>query len=404
MSSKPRVNIKALIFWLVIGFAIGWFGSNLVQDKIPSDGSDSSLSADLDMELFWDVWGTVENDYYDLAEIDEETQVYGAISGLVEALDDPYSVFMDPEDTEEFQIGLNGELEGIGAELTIRDGKLVIVSPIKDSPAEEAGILPGDQIYLVDGEPTSEMTIWEAIMNIRGEPGTEVILTIIREGVDEAFEVPITRDQIHIDSVELTFDETEDGDNIAHLAIYQFGEDTYTEFQEAMREILLSETDGIVLDLRLNGGGYLDVSIQILSEFFDEEVTAVIVKRRNGDNDVMYTSGSGQLADYPVVVLIDEGSASASEIVAGALQDYERAEVMGEQSFGKGSVQELTNLSGGASLRLTIAKWFTPNDRTIDEVGITPDVEIEMEFDAVDTEDDIQYESAVEYLDDISNL
>ena len=401
MTKKPKIALQALIFWLLIGLLAGWFLSSAFHND-PTDQEVSTLNpADVDMDLFWDVWEVVEEDYIDFEEISEEEQVYGAISGMINSLEDAYSVFMDPEETEEFHVGLDGELEGIGAELTIRDGRLTIVSPLKNTPAEEAGVLPGDHIYLVDGEPTSEMTIWEAIMNIRGEPGTEVVLTMIREGVDEPFEIPITRAKIDVPSVELTYEESADGDNIAHLAIYQFGDDTDKEFSTAVRQILLQEIDGIILDMRLNGGGYLDVSIEVLSEFFEDEVKGVIVKYRNGLNTIMYTEGDGQLTEVPLVVLIDEGSASASEIVAGALQDFDRAIVMGEQSFGKGSVQELTNLSGGSSLRLTIAKWYTPDDRSIDEVGITPDVEIEMEFADLDTENDIQYQAAFDYLDNL---
>jgi carboxyl-terminal processing protease len=399
MDKKPKIALQALIFWLVVGLLTGWYLSSVFHKDSTDEEARIINPADVDMDLFWDVWEVVQNDYIDAAEVDEEVQIYGAISGMINALGDAYSVFMDPEETEEFHVGLDGELEGIGAELTVRDGKLTIVSPLKNTPAEEAGVMPGDHIYLVDGEPTSEMTIWDAIMNIRGEPGTEVVLTMIRENVEEPFEIAIVREKIIVPSVEITFEETQDGDTIAHLAIYQFGEDTYSEFAVAVREILLEEADGIILDMRLNGGGYLDVSIEVLSEFFEDEVQAVIVKYRNGLNTIMYTEGNGQLSEIPTVVLIDEGSASASEIVAGALQDYDRAVLMGEQSFGKGSVQELTNLSGGSSLRLTIAKWYTPEDRSINEVGITPDVEIEMEFDALDTEDDIQYNTAFDYLD-----
>ncbi len=401
MSNKPGITIKALIFWLVIGLVIGWSLNAVFDNSSTNNETNIANPENVDMDLFWDVWELIQEDYIDIGEIAEEDQVYGAISGLVDSLEDPYSIFMDPEETEEFHVSLDGELEGIGAELTVRDGKLVIVSPLKDTPAEEAGILPGDHIYLVDGEPTSEMTIWDAIMKIRGEPNTEVVLTIIRDGIDDPFEVPIIRQTIHVPSVELSFEETEDGDNIAHLALYQFADDTYSEFSAAVREILLQEVDGMILDMRLNGGGYLDVSVEVLSEFFEDEVKAVVVKRRSGDNDIIYTEGKGQLTEVPIVVLIDEGSASASEIVAGAMQDYDRAIVMGEQSFGKGSVQELSNLSGGSSMRLTIAKWYTPDDRSIDDVGITPDTEIEMETTAMDTEDDIQFQAAFDYLDNL---
>lgn len=395
---------KALLF-ILIGGLVGWqANASFDGDSAAKEVDNEEIVGEMDMQLFWDVWDKVEDNYVDIEHVDEQAQVYGAISGLVEALDDPYSVFMNPEETMQFQSSLDGELQGIGAELTVEEGKLIIVSPLKESPAEQVGLLPGDHIYMVsDAEAedgwvaTSELTLWEAIMKIRGEPGTDVSLRILREGSDEPIEFTITRQQIEVPSVELTFEERE-GMNLAHLAIYQFGDDTFTEFEEAVREVVLADADGMVLDLRLNGGGYLDVSVEILSEFLADVETGVIVKRRGTEDQIIKTTGSGQLKDLPLVVLIDEGSASASEILAGALQDYKRATLMGEQSFGKGSVQELNDLSDGSSLRLTIAKWYTPNDRSIDDTGITPDISVPMEATEIDTENDVQLDAALDYL------
>ncbi len=398
MKENPPVNTKALFFWLVLGVLIGWQGtvfySHEADGKTPEE---SAEERDADLGLFWDVWDTVNKDYIDEEKIDEEQQVYGAISGLVDSLDDPYSVYMNPEETEAFQSSISGELEGIGAELTLENDLLTVVSPLKDSPAEEAGLLPGDYIFEVDGAPTSDMTLFEAIMHIRGEEGTEVVLTVLREGEDEALTLTITRQKITVPSVTLTFDEST-GKTLAHLELAQFGDDTLNEFDAAVREILLHDVDGIILDLRLNGGGYLDASIEILGEFFEDKVKGVIVKHRNADNESLYTQGDGRLAEVPLVVLIDEGSASASEILAGALQDHERALLIGEQSFGKGSVQEWNALKDGSSLKLTIAKWYTPEDRTISDVGITPDVVVDMETAAIETENDTQYKAALDYL------
>ena len=366
----------------------------LGEELTPADPSDEARA---DLGLFWGVWDIVEGSYVDITNVDEQAQIYGAISGMVNALDDPYSVFMTPDESEEFLSSLDGELEGIGAELTVKEGRLIIVSPLKGSPAEAAGLLPGDHIYLVGEEPTGEMTLWEAIMLIRGEPGTDVTLTILREGVEEPIMLTITRQKIDVPSVELIYEEYE-GQNFAHLAIYQFGDDTYNEFEASVRDILLNGPDGLVLDLRMNGGGYLDVSIEMLSEFFDDKRTGVIVKRLNRDDELMETSGNGQLADIPMVVLIDGGSASASEIVAGALQDYDRAVVMGEQSFGKGSVQELKDLMDGSSLRLTIAKWFTPLEQSIDHTGITPDIVVDIDPATADPEVDVQLDAALDTL------
>ncbi|QQR54505.1 S41 family peptidase [Candidatus Peregrinibacteria bacterium] len=347
------------------------------------------------MDLFWNVDELIDESYVDVEKIDNHAQLYGAISGLVESLGDPYSVFMSPEETETFNKSLSGELEGIGAELTENEaGELMILAPLKNSPAEKAGILPGDYIYMVNGQLTTGMSLFEAIMNIRGEPGTEVQLTLLREGMDEAIEVSITRQAIIVPSVELSTLE-EEGKSIAHLTINQFGTDTYNEFEEAVRQITLDNPDGLILDLRMNGGGYLDAAVQITSEFFEDEKTAVIVKYRDRDNQVIKTTGDGQLTTIPMVVLIDGYSASASEILAGTLQDYERATLIGEQSFGKGSVQELDELSDGSTLLLTVAKWYTPLDRSIDETGITPDIEVKNE---AQNPSDLQLDAALNYL------
>ncbi len=397
---QKQGNITRGISFLLIGVLVGWQGHTLQLKRTenPETPAVEETSGDLDLSRFWEVNALINKSFVDETKIDTQQQLYGAISGLVDSLEDPYSVFMNPDETEQFNSSLNGELQGIGAELTVEEGVLTVLSPLKDSPAQEAGILPGDIIYLVDEQPTSEMTLFEAIMAIRGEQGTQVHLTLLRKEVDEPIEVTITRQEISVDSVELTMIE-QDGKNLAHLAIFQFGDDTYNEFEEAVRQISLSDPDGLVLDLRMNGGGYLDAAVQIISEFFSDEKTAVIVKYRDRDNQVIKTTGNGQLIDIPVVVLIDEGSASSSEILAGALQDYGRATLRGEQSFGKGSVQELDELSDGSTLRLTVAKWFTPLDHSIDHTGITPNVEVTNEGTVpVDPATDVQLQAALDYL------
>ena len=389
---------KALAF-LLIGAVIGWqanfifLGESTTSQEVTSG---ETVTGDLDLNLFWSVRDLIQESYVDLEAVDVQAQTYGAIKGLVDSLGDPYSVFMSPEETEQFNSSLNGELEGIGAELTVEEGRLVIVTPMKDSPAETMGILPGDEIYLIDGELASEYTLWEAIMKIRGPEGTQVTLTLLREGEDEPLEKTITRQEINIPSMELEYTEIE-GQTIAHLSLYTFGDDTYTEFKQATQQLVLDDPDALILDLRMNGGGYLDISVEVLSEFFEESQTAVIVKYRDRENEVIKTLGDGQLTDIPMVVLIDEGSASASEIVAGALQDYERAKLIGVQSFGKGSVQELDELSDGSTLRMTVAKWYTPLDRSISEVGITPDIVVS-DDESTDPEIDIQLDAAIDYL------
>ena len=396
-------STRAIAF-LLLGGLIGWQANGVIETRLensenPENPGSEEADGDLDLGLFWDVNALIQTSFVDDTQLVSEDQLYGAISGLVESLDDPYSVFMSPDETEQFNSSLNGELEGIGAELTEDEaGNLMILSPLKDSPAQAAGLLPGDYIYMVDEQLTSEMTMWDAILAIRGEEGTTVHLSLVREGVDEPIEVDIVRQAIHVPSVELTTLE-KNGESFAHLAISQFGDDTYNEFEEAVRQIILDSPDGLILDLRMNGGGYLKAAVQITSEFTDEVKTAVIVKYRDRANEVIKTSGDGQLTSIPLVVLIDETSASASEILAGALQDYGRAHIMGEQSYGKGSVQELDDLSDGSTLRLTVAKWFTPLDHTIDHTGITPDTVVANEgLVPTDPAADIQLQAALDYL------
>ncbi|MBN1494957.1 S41 family peptidase [Candidatus Peregrinibacteria bacterium] len=352
-----------------------------------------------DLSLYWDVWEELETRYVNGSDVlDTQKFIYGSIKGLTASLGDPYTVFMTPEETKEFEENLNSQLQGIGTELTVEDGLLIVLSPLKDSPAEKAGLKPGDIIFEIDGNPTTEMTLFEAIMNIRGEKGTQVTLTIIRKELAEPLYVTITRDDINIESV--TFERLEG--NIAYISINQFSDDTAEEFEKAVNDILLSTPKGIILDLRYNGGGYLDIAVDIVSEFIEGKKSAVEIKTRiEKDNEVFTTSGNARIQKIPLIVLVNYGSASASEIVAGAIQDLKRGLVMGEQTYGKGSVQEVEFLRDGSSLRLTIAKWLTPSGRDIDEVGITPDRIIEQKEEDYENGIDTQLEEARSYLENL---
>jgi len=301
---------------------------------------------------------------------------------------------MTPEESESFSASLEGTLEGIGAELTVEGHNLVVVSPLRDSPAEKAGLLPGDIIFLIEGELASEMTLFDAIMSIRGEKGTIVNLTIVRNGLDNSFDVSIVRAKIDIESV--TVEELEG--NITYISVNQFNEKTNERFGKAISEMILDEPNGIIVDLRYNGGGYLDIAIELLSYLLPSETEAVIVKQRGVEDDMMLTNGKPKILNVPLVVLINKGSASASEIVAGAIQDHERGVVMGTQSFGKGSVQEVDSFADGSSIRMTIAKWYTPDDRSIDKVGLVPDIVVEISDEDIENEFDSQKEAAREYL------
>ncbi len=384
------------IIFAAIFFAFGWQASDngWLTFNDPIDEDQLVLADSVDLSLFWLIWDEVANKYVNEEMVDENAMVYGAIGGMMDALDDPYTVFMNPDESEQFAASLDGTLEGIGAELTVEDDGLTIVSPLRDSPAEKAGLLPGDIIYKVDGNLTNEMTLFDAIMNIRGEKETLVTLTIIRDGVGDPFDVSIVRDSIDLESVS---SEVLDGD-IKYISVNQFSDDTIEEFNREISELILDEPEGLIIDLRYNGGGYLDIAVDMLSFVLPSESEAVMLKERSSEDDVLYTNGNAKLLNVPLVVLVNEGSASASEIVAGAIQDHERGVVMGTQTFGKGTVQEVESFSDGSSIRITIAKWFTPDGRSINKQGITPDIIVELTDADLENAYDRQLEEAARYL------
>lgn len=401
---EERRSHHYFIYFLVavVSFVLGWQatsfgylgGASVEVDRDDLVVEDDTAEDEVDLGLYWTVWDKLDDYYFDEEVLVDDDMIYGSIKGMVNSLEDPYTVFMTPQESEEFNASLEGTLEGIGAELTVEGHNLVVVTPLRDSPAEKAGLLPGDIIFLIEDELASEMTLFDAIMSIRGEKGTTVTLTIVREGLGDSFEVSIVRDTIDIESV--TVEELE-GD-IVYLSVNQFNDKTNEEFGEAVSEMILDEPAGVIVDLRYNGGGYLDIAIELLSYLLPSDTEAVVVKQRGKEDDVMLTDGNPKILNVPLVVLINDGSASASEIVAGAIQDHERGIVMGTQSFGKGSVQEVDSFVDGSSIRLTIAKWYTPDGRSIDEVGLVPDIVVEISDEDIENEFDSQKEEAREYL------
>lgn len=413
MPQKSTSMLKALTIILLpfITFVLGWntainnpkYKAELKKIINENEEQESLLSkltnkkdykvTKFDLTVVDEVYELIKRDYvYEDALKDPEVS-YGLARGLISSLEDPYSEFMTPQENKNFQDSLGGVLEGIGAELTMREGLLTVVSPIKNSPASKAGLMPEDIILEINGETTEGVSLEKAVSKIRGKKGTDVTLTIFRRNAEE-IKLTITRDTIKIDSVTWEMKEGK----IAYISLNQFGENTTKEFLNIINEILLEEANGLILDLRFNGGGFLDGAVDIVSAFIaDGEV--VTIKKRNGvGKETLSVSGDVKLEKIPLVVLINKGSASASEIVAGAVQDYERGIVVGEQSFGKGTVQEVMPLKDGSSVRITIAKWFTPNGINISETGIKPDQEVEMTIDDYLEERDPQLDAAVEYL------
>lgn len=398
-------NIRLILFLIlpILGFLLGWSLSQKTSDNqkttpvtvkvetgvntIEQDLIDelkpeiklirrNDKARDVDLSLFWETWNLLEENYLHKDKFQVGSQIYGAAKGLVDSLEDPYTIFMTPEETEKFEESISGEFEGIGAEIGVRKGNLVIVTPIKGSPAELAGIKSGDVIFKIDGETTHGMSIEEAVTNIRGPKGEKVVLTVLREEEKNPIDITIVRDNIVLKNLEWRMQE-----DVAVLTVSQFGTELVREFRDAMSEILLQKPRGIVIDLRNNGGGLLDACVKIASEFLDEQVIVRTKGRKFGDSGNIMSGRDGAFLDTPVIVLVNKGSASASEIFAGAIQDHHRGLILGEKTFGKGSVQNVIPLSDGSSLKVTIAEWLTPDGKSIHEEGIEPDEVIETDSD-----------------------
>ncbi len=395
-----RKYISVPIWIIVLGlvFSLGFFVGEHSQPSIEKvDGlsnKEAGQSIGVDFSLFWDAWRVIEKKYVDRDELDRQGMVYGAISGLLHSLDDPYSVFMEPEDSKKFMDDIKGSFEGIGAEIGIRKGILTVITPLEGNPAQRAGLKAGDKILKVDETLTGDLTIDQAVTLIRGEKGTEVALLIIRDDWDEAKEIRIIRDTIQIPIITWELKE----ENIAYIQFYHFTENSAWQFRKTVEEILQSNPKGIVLDLRNNPGGYLEVAIDIASWFLPKRELVVAEDYGDGDRNEHKSRGYKLLEDMPTVVLINQGSASASEILAGALRDIKGIQIVGQKSFGKGSVQQLEKLRGGSSIKITVAKWMTPSGISIADEGITPDIEVEMTEENIEELYDPQLEKALELL------
>lgn len=354
----------------------------------------------LDFSYLDSVLIELEKNFVDPGKIDQNKLIYGAAKGMVEASGDPYTIFFDPEETESFNDDISGSFEGVGLQIETKDDKLVVVAPLKDTPASRAGILAADEITSVDGTSTIGMSASEAVVLIKGEKGTEVTLGIFRQGWTEPKDFKIVRDTIKVPTIELEYKEV-NGKKIAHLTIVQFSENVYDDFQKEARNILKSGAGGIILDLRNNPGGFLDRTQYIASWFLDEKSVVFQEKTRNGqgyETRSEYANGPASLASIPVVVLINGGSASASEILTAALRDNRNVDIIGETSFGKGSVQRVFDLPDHSSVKITIAKWLTPKGETIDGQGIEPTIEVKMTEEDYSQDKDPQMDKALEVI------
>lgn len=382
-----NLTLFFLIIVILAVFGLGfYFGKSQCEICPPEQ---------VDFSLFWQAWNVIQEKFPDRGELNVQKMIHGAISGMVESLGDPYTVFLTPKDTKIFIEDVKGAFEGVGMEIGIRKNQLQVVAPLEGTPAQKAGLRAGDKIMKIDGKAALDITIDEAVNLIRGPKGTEVILSIFRDEWGETREIKIVRGVIEIPSLKL---EMKEG-NIAHLKLYHFTEKAKIDFRETAIKILESPAEKIILDLRNNPGGYLEIAKDIAGWFLEKGRVVVIEDfGENREQRVYKSAGPSRLLEYPIVILINQGSASGSEILAGALRDNRGIKLIGEESFGKGSVQELAKLKGGASLKITIANWLTPNEELITDKGLEPDIIVEMTEEDFEQGRDPQLDKAIEII------
>ena len=429
----PFSSIRKYVLILALGILAGGVGYNLGERKagisispdrkrIVINRQEPATADAVDFSLFWDVWQRMFRYYIDASGLDTQKMVWGAISGMVSSAGDPYTVFLPPKENKDVKEDLAGEFEGIGAQLGMKDNRIIVISPLKGTPAQRAGIRPGDYILKVDAVDTVGWTVPQAVTKIRGVRGTTVTLTILHENSQKPQEMAITRDTILVPSVDhwvkkagqieeiagLESSKTLDQNrSVAYLRLSRFGDHSNEDWDQAVADILRSQRTngalaGLVLDLRNNPGGYLNGSVFIAGEFIK---SGVIVSQKNSDGTKLDypVDRKGALLDIPLVLLINKGSASAAEIVAGAVRDYKRGKLVGETTFGKGSVQTPQELPGGAGLHITTGKWLLPGGDSIATVGVAPDVKVTLD-DAATASTDAQLAKAVELLLEVGTI
>ncbi|MBT4849876.1 S41 family peptidase [Candidatus Parcubacteria bacterium] len=403
---EKLAKFYALVMLLTAAFIFGLTMATFSDENPPQSSADVIKQTtnelvelfgnndEIDIDLFEQVWDIIHDDFYDKSEIDDRALFYGALTGMVDALGDPHSIFLNPELTDDFTQGLEGTFFGIGAEIGRKNDQLVVVAPLADTPAERAGLKPGDWILFIDDIDTTNMSTGEAVYHIRGELGTPVVLTILSPDSVETKEITIVRQKIDVPSVTYRLE-----DEIAIIEITHFNSDTTDRFTNVAQEVVADNPKGIILDLRNNPGGFLTTSVDITSSWLDEKEPVVRETYSDKRKDKVYKAiNTVSLAHFKTIVLVNEGSASASEILAGALQDYEEATIVGEVTFGKGSVQQLLPLDDDSSIKITVAKWLTPKGRTIEGEGVTPDIEIELTYEDYNNDVDPQMERAKELI------
>jgi carboxyl-terminal processing protease len=404
---------KAVGIYLAAVFVISSFfwGYHLGASKGASPTASASGTIDIahaaadrsggtvDFNLYWDLWDTIKQRYVSQP-VDQKKMFYGALEGMVASLGDPHSIFLPPVENKQFTQELQGNFEGIGAEIGNKKGVLVIVAPLPGSPAEKAGLKPGDILVSIDGADATSLALDEAVNKIRGPKGTQVKIGVLRGSDAKPQIFSVTRDTIAIQSVKTSYIKSPKGKSIAVIEVNHFNGDTLDRFLDAVTEVHGKNVDGLILDLRNNPGGFLDAAVGMLGEWAPGKV---VVSERFSDGSVQphTAAGLGRFKDMKTLVLVNGGSASASEITSGALQDLGLGKLLGMQTFGKGSVQDLIDLKDGSSVKLTIAKWLTPKGNNIDIDGITPDYVVDMTADDYDNSRDPQMAAGKAWFDGV---
>lgn len=391
--------IVAVLFF-GIGFVVGQKKVTIDKKGIVPTLSVTNQAApkniNVDFSLFWQVYETLPQKYLDKSAIDGQKILHGAIAGMVKSLGDPYTSFLDPKQNESTRSQISGSFEGIGIQLGFdKDKRLAVIAPLKGTPADAAGVKSKDLIIKINDKEAYDMSLPEAVDLIRGKAGTKVKLQFFRDGVTKPFEKEIERAKIEVKTVSVEFMENK-GKDVAVISVSMFGEKTDSEWDSAVAEVNNHGVGGIVVDMRNNPGGLLSSSVHLAAEF----VTGTVVKQEFADGTIapLPTEHAGAFMKIPLVVLVNGGSASAAEIFAGAMQDNKRGKIVGEKTFGKGTVQDVLDLPGGSGLHVTIARWLTPKGNSIHHVGITPDVVVESQDQDLIDKKDFQLEKALELL------
>jgi carboxyl-terminal processing protease len=424
--SKPLIKRIALIGAPIIGAAIIAAGSfyfgyqrgieqpkTIIIENVTN--LDDGRKIETNFGVFWEAWDLIKKEYIKGAETVDKNLIYGAIQGLVNSLEDPNTIFLPPDDSKKFEEDVTGSFGGIGAEIGIKKNQLMVIAPLKNTPAEKAGLKAGDKILAINNENTQGIDVNQAVKKIRGDIGTEVTLTILREGWEKPEDFKIIRANIEIPTLEWNLivkedgqkivsekDENwllkKDGKEIAHIKLFSFNQNAPIAFYKAALRMLVGKTDGLILDLRNNPGGFLEVAVNLAGWFLNKGDIIVTEKFKNENEIIFRANGNEALIDLPTVVLINEGSASASEILAGALRANRGVKLIGMKTFGKGTVQELQSLSDGSKIKLTIANWILSDGTIIEEQGLKPDFEVELKEEDLENKKDPQLEKAIEVI------